>query len=307
MQVVTPEDLREISEETPTLESLEDKVDALAAQVATLVAHQQRQVELLREVGPIGKEVLRVASDRFSELEERGTLEFGAEAVNLLDTLTTSYTAEDVRLLGENLTTIMDTVRKVTQPDLLAVANELTDALHDGKKGRPVGLWGLFKATREREVQRGFTMLLAMLRRLGRSARLIGVSRQLPQRQITKRKAPEKAAAPGPVPETAPTATPSPIPGVALDAHGYLEDPTVWNRDLAMAIATSMGVMLNDTHWKVIDFARKHYLDTNVSANLRVIAMRSGVGTKELYTLFSKKPGQAIAKISGVPKPVGCI
>ena len=307
MQVVTPEDLREITDDSPTLESLEAKVDALAAQVATLVAHQQSQVDLLREVGPIGKEVLRVASDRFSELEERGTLAFGTEAVKLVDTLTTTYTAEDVRLLGENLPTIMDTVRKVTQPDLLAVANELTDALHDGKKGRPVGLWGLFKATREREVQRGFTMLLAMLRRLGRSARLIGVSRQLPQRQITMREAPAKAAAPTPAP-TAGTAESVPtIPGVELDAHGYLADSAKWDRDVALAIATSLGVHLTDTHWKVIDFARKHYLDTNVSANMRVIAMRSGVGTKDLYTLFSKKPGHAIAKISGVPKPVGCI
>jgi tRNA 2-thiouridine synthesizing protein E len=307
MQVVTPEDLRAISEESPTLESLEEKVDALAAQVATLVEHQQRQVELLREVGPIGKEVLRVASDRFSELEERGTLAFGAEAAKLVDTLTTSYDAEDVRLLGENLTTIMDTVRKVTQPDIMAVANELTDALHDGKKGRPVTLWGLFKATREREVQRGFAMLLSVLRRLGRSARLLGRHPQPPQRQITMRRAPEKVATtPKPEPAPEPTAAYS-IPGVAFDAHGYLEDPTVWDRDLALAIATSIGVKLTDTHWKVIDFARKNYLETNVSANLRVVAKRSGVGTKELYTLFDKKPGQAIAKISGVPKPVGCI
>ena len=43
------------------------------------------------------------------------------------------------------------------------------------------------------------------------------------------------------------------------------------------------------------------------SPGLRRISKKSGVSMKELYKLFPKGPGKLAAKVSGLPKPQGCI
>lgn len=48
-----------------------------------------------------------------------------------------------------------------------------------------------------------------------------------------------------------------------FDDHGFLVDPDLWSRDLALRIADQLGIPeLEDSHWAVID-----YLRDNFSAN----------------------------------------
>ena len=48
-----------------------------------------------------------------------------------------------------------------------------------------------------------------------------------------------------------------------FDAQGFLVDPELWNRDLALGIAAELQLSdLEDAHWRVIDHLRERYLDT---------------------------------------------
>ncbi len=64
---------------------------------------------------------------------------------------------------------------------------------------------------------------------------------------------------------------------------------------------------LGTDHWKLIDAARSDYADTGMSPNIHRLTQIAGVTTKDVYALFPKAPGRTIAKIAGLPKPVGCI
>lgn len=50
------------------------------------------------------------------------------------------------------------------------------------------------------------------------------------------------------------------IPDI-FDDNGFLADPDLWDRDLALRIADQLGVReLGESHWAVIDYLREHYL-----------------------------------------------
>jgi TusE/DsrC/DsvC family sulfur relay protein len=93
-----------------------------------------------------------------------------------------------------------------------------------------------------------------------------------------------------------------------LDAEGFMTDKSQWTKEIAEAIATEEGlVTLTESHWKIIDFCRKTGEQTGKAPTLRTITDGTGLGTKELFSLFPKGPAKKVAKISGLGKPEGCV
>lgn len=95
---------------------------------------------------------------------------------------------------------------------------------------------------------------------------------------------------------------------VALDEEGFMIDHTQWTEDIAREIAKEEGIEeLTDEHFLVINFMRKEYEEKGTGPSLRKLKNESGVNTKQLYKLFPKGPAKKAARISGIPKPQGCI
>ena len=96
--------------------------------------------------------------------------------------------------------------------------------------------------------------------------------------------------------------------GVDLNEEGFFTDPQQWTRDMAVEMARADGIAeLTPAHWTVIDFMRKEYFEKGTGPTVRVLGKTSGVTVKELYELFPKGPAKMAARISGIPKPKGCI
>lgn len=95
---------------------------------------------------------------------------------------------------------------------------------------------------------------------------------------------------------------------VELNEEGFLIDSSQWTTEVAVAIAEESGIgPLTEKHWQVISFCRDDAENQGQSPGLRRISKLSGVNMKELYQLFPKGPGKLAAKVSGLPKPKGCI
>jgi tRNA 2-thiouridine synthesizing protein E len=92
-----------------------------------------------------------------------------------------------------------------------------------------------------------------------------------------------------------------------VNEEGFMVDSAKWTPEVAEALAEREGLELNERHWKVITFCREDAAQQGQPPGLRRISKLSGVGTKELYQLFPKGPGKLAAKVSGLPKPKGCI
>ena len=95
------------------------------------------------------------------------------------------------------------------------------------------------------------------------------------------------------------------------DNEGYLLDPGAWNRALAPLLAAEDGLTLSPAHWKVIDFIRSWYDDTeSVPEARRVIQHLAEPGgdkraaKQALYELFPHGYGQQACRIAGMRKPL---
>jgi tRNA 2-thiouridine synthesizing protein E len=94
---------------------------------------------------------------------------------------------------------------------------------------------------------------------------------------------------------------------VTIDEEGFMTDPTQWTEELADVLAKQIDITLTDAHWTVLRFLREDFESEGETATLRRISTQIGVPTKELFSLFPKKPGKKMAYVAGLPKPKGCI
>ena len=94
---------------------------------------------------------------------------------------------------------------------------------------------------------------------------------------------------------------------IHVDDEGFLTVYDEWDDDLARQLAVQIGIDLTDAHWKAIRFLREDFRTRGETATIRRVSTLAGIPTKELFTLFPKKPAKKMAYIAGLPKPHGCV
>jgi TusE/DsrC/DsvC family sulfur relay protein len=94
---------------------------------------------------------------------------------------------------------------------------------------------------------------------------------------------------------------------IHVDEEGFLTVYDEWDDDLAKQLASQIGIDLTDAHWKAIRFLREDYRTQGETATIRRVSTLGGIPTKDLFTLFPKKPAKKMAYIAGLPKPHGCV
>lgn len=98
------------------------------------------------------------------------------------------------------------------------------------------------------------------------------------------------------------------------DEEGYLTDINQWTSDIALEIAKSQDLEMNDERWEVVNFLRSYYEEYQVAPAIRVLtkALAKTMGpekgnNKYLYELFPYGPAKQACMIAGLPKPTGCV
>lgn len=309
------------------LTTIARRLDTVLEQLAYVTERQRQTEELFEELTPIAKTVMATAVERLDELDKQGYFAFGKELLDVGKKIATGFSPSEVRELGDAVVQILQVVRAMTQPATLAVAADAITAVQDTSDIKPLGMFGMVRATRDDDVQKGMAIMIEVLRRIGRGAnamtakqaqledkkaklartlgsrkKVLGVERRLTDGTPPARPAPPACATPAP-----PAPTAAVIDGIAYSADGHLADASAWTPALGSTLAQVQGVMLTDAHWAVIQAARADYAATKQSPNIRRLTQVANVTTKDLYALFPKAPGRTIAKISGLPKPAGCL
>jgi TusE/DsrC/DsvC family sulfur relay protein len=276
-----------------------DKLEKLEAQMAWLVEREQKKQELLEELTPVLREVLATTTGKLDEFEKRGWFAFVRELARVGERVLDHYSAEDVRALGDAIITILDTVRAMTQPDVLAIVEEAAESLRHADQAKPIGMVGMVRASRSKDVRKGMAVLMSLLGHVGRAAQKIAPPKDDRRERLAKMLGPKRK------PE--PKRLPAPAAPVVAPVAPAVEESSEWTRELAQQRAAEAGITLSPEHWNVIDAARAEFEKNKAAANIRRLTQITGLGTRELYALFPKAPGRTIARIAGTPKPAGCI
>jgi uncharacterized protein YjgD (DUF1641 family) len=138
------------------------------ANLERLLEQVESLTDLLDAVGPIGKGAFDKLVALLAELERKGYFVFGRGGMQIADNIVTSFGAEDVKALGDNIVLILQTLRSMTQPEVMNfVRNTVT--LIEGEKEQPVdtSLFALAGQMRDPNVRRGLAVTMRVLRGIG--------------------------------------------------------------------------------------------------------------------------------------------
>jgi tRNA 2-thiouridine synthesizing protein E len=96
---------------------------------------------------------------------------------------------------------------------------------------------------------------------------------------------------------------------IELNEEGFLVDPSIWNEELAVALAKhEEGLdVLTEEHWAVIKFIRSYFEEKQAAPMVRAVCKGSGVRLQQIYDLFPSGPAKGACKLAGLPKPDGCV
>lgn len=136
--------------------------------ISKVVQQLESAKDFLTDVAPLLRESIFDFMAKLDEYDRKGYFEFIKESGNVIDRIVTSFSKEDVKALGENIVTILNTVKNLTQPDMLQAIN---NALSVYKKlnieiDEKVSLVSMLKEMNSPEVRKGMVFALRFLRSL---------------------------------------------------------------------------------------------------------------------------------------------
>ena len=125
------------------------------------IARYESLMDFLDDAGTLTNEAFVKILTTLEAFEQRGYFEFAQAGLGVVDQVVTAYSKEDVEALGENVVQMLDIVKNLTQPEMLAVATRMLDAVQrqqaaaELEPAEPPGLIALAGQIRDPEVRRG--------------------------------------------------------------------------------------------------------------------------------------------------------
>ena len=124
--------------------------------------------DLFHDLKPLGKQMFDELLETLNELDRKGYFEFFGEAFKIIDTIVTTFDVEDVRLLRENIASILLTIKDMTQPEML---NSMNNALDFFKKmdvviKDDISFFTIMKKLRDPEVKKGIAFSLEFIKNM---------------------------------------------------------------------------------------------------------------------------------------------
>lgn len=125
-------------------------------------------VEFVDDVQPLGKEVFDDVLIKLNELDRKGYFAFSRELARVADNVVTHFTPDDVRLLADNIVVILETVRDLTQPEMLKALDNAVNIYKrlDTKEIEEYSLWRVIREVNSPEMRRAWGLFYTFLKNL---------------------------------------------------------------------------------------------------------------------------------------------
>lgn len=128
-------------------------------------------MDLMKDVGPIANEVIIDTTKQLHEFEQKGYFEFLREFGQVIDNIVTHYSKEDVRMLADNVVTILDTMKNLTQPEMLKSIDTAVKVFSN-METEDIPEYSIFRVIREinkPEMKKAWGFLLTFLKNMSRN------------------------------------------------------------------------------------------------------------------------------------------
>ena len=141
---------KRLARNTRNLERMLDQLESLA--------------ELGRDFSPLTQDAFLTLMTRLDEMERKGYFNFVRGGMGIMDNVVTSFTEEDVRQLGENVVLILQTVKEMTQPDIMQMMRSTASVIREEETADNVSMLSILRQLNDPAVKRGLAKTLTVLK-----------------------------------------------------------------------------------------------------------------------------------------------
>ena len=135
-----------------------------------LLTQMESAEDLFADLQPLGKQMFDQLLKTLNELDQKGYFEFFRESIKIVDTVVTSFSTEDVRLLRENIASILLTFKNMTQPEMLSTIDNALGFFRkmDITIEKDISYFQIMKELKNPEVKQGIIFMLEFLKNMAK-------------------------------------------------------------------------------------------------------------------------------------------
>ena len=122
---------------------------------------------LADEATILGKQVFNFTIEQLDQLERSGYFDFARESWQIVDTVISEISVDDLRGFRDNIAGLIDMVKNLAQPEILSMANNAVSAIQvDLPEDEKISAWALVREFNDPKVRRGLFRLIHLLKGL---------------------------------------------------------------------------------------------------------------------------------------------
>ena len=135
---------------TRNLEKMLDQMESMAA--------------LGQDLGPLSQDAFLMLMQRMDEMERKGYFDFVRGGMGIADKVVASFTEDDVRQLGDNIVLILQTVKEMTQPEIMTMMRNTAAVMREEEPPVDVSMFTILRQLNDPAVKRGLAKTLSVLK-----------------------------------------------------------------------------------------------------------------------------------------------
>lgn len=136
--------------------------------ITQVIGKLESALDFFEDFKPIGKDLFNDTLEGLDALDRSRYFEFAREAGRISNNVVTHFTPEDVRLLADNIVPILETLKSITQPEMMgAVKNaiQVFDKM-DMDKAPEISIWKALRELNTPEMKRGLGFAITFLKNI---------------------------------------------------------------------------------------------------------------------------------------------
>lgn len=128
----------------------------------------ESMADFMKDASPIVNELIIEFTHKMHEFDQKGYFEFFGEAGKIFDNIISHYSPDDVRHLADNVVTIMETVKSMTQPEMMTAINNAIKVYGSvNTENIPeYSIWKMLKEIRKPEMKRAMGFMVTFMKNL---------------------------------------------------------------------------------------------------------------------------------------------
>ncbi len=137
-------------------------------QLESLLAQLDSLTELASTANSLSGAGMAKLTEVLQTAEDKGYFMFAQQGAAIVDKVVTEFDEDDVVALGDNVVTILNAVKEMTQPEVMGLVRRTAVTIQDEEiSAQPPSLFALLKTMRDPQTRRGLARVMAMLHTVG--------------------------------------------------------------------------------------------------------------------------------------------